>query len=332
MLLAQNSGHSGIAHLVGGLTRRRSQIGLGLVFALAITIGAIAQTVAAERSVTDASGRTIAIDNPQRIVSIGGAITEIIFALGAGDRVIARDSTSFYPPEANKKPDVGYMRALSAEGVLSVKPDLIIAVEGSGPKEVVDLLEAASVPMVLVPETYSVDGIVGKIRMVATIIGEEQKGEALASKVEARFVALKTALDKLPPDQRKRAIFLMSLASGKPMAAGSHTAADAAIKLAGAINPMEAVEGYKPASDEAIAAAAPQAVIMMSRPGAEATKPETIFATPALSATPAARSQSLFVVDGLSLLGFGPRTADAAIDLAHALYPDLVLPETTTGN
>ncbi|MCX5513495.1 heme/hemin ABC transporter substrate-binding protein [Kaistia algarum] len=314
------------------LRRREARLVLGFAVAIAITFGALVQAIAAERTVRDAAGRDVVIGEAKRIVTIGGAVTEIVYALGAADRIVARDSTSFYPKEALEKPDVGYMRALSAEGVLAMKPDLILAVEGSGPKEVIEILEAASVPMVMVPEHYSAEGIAEKVRLIAAVLGEEAKGEALAGDVEQKFAALSTSLAKLPEADRKKVVFLMSITDGRPLAAGSKTAADAIIRLAGGVNPMAAIPGYKPASDEALAAAAPEAVVMMNRPGSEPQTPEKLFAVAALAATPAAASKSLVVMDGLYLLGFGPRTADAARDLAHSLYPGLSLPASTAAN
>ena len=93
--------------------------------------------------------------NASAIVSVGGPVTEIIYALGEQDRLVGRDTTSVYPPEANDLPNVGYMRALSAEGVLSLSPDLILARSTSGPPVTLDQLAASSVPIVLVEEQLS---------------------------------------------------------------------------------------------------------------------------------------------------------------------------------
>jgi len=330
MRLAHTSSHSGIVRSFERLSSRRFQFLFGLAFAVTITFGAIVQSVAADRVIEDATGRKVTIGTTQRIVTIGGDITEIVYALGAGDRIIARDTTSSYPPEANAKPDVGYMRALSAEGVLSVKPDLIIAVEGSGPKDAITLLESASVPIVIVPERRSGDSIVAKVRLIADILGETEKGEKIAGTMATKFKALETAIGKIPENERKKAVFVMSLNGGKPLAAGHNTAADAMINMAGGINPMAAVEGYKPASDEALIAAAPEVVVMMN--SQSVPDPDVVFDSPALRATPAAQNKALVTMDGLYLLGFGPRTADAARDLAHALYPNLDLPEWPAAN
>jgi len=326
MRLSHSPSPFGVLRSVERLSGRRFPFLFGLAFAIVITCGAIVQSVAAERVIEDATGRKVTIGSTDRIVTIGGDITEIVYALGAGDRIIARDTTSSYPPEAAAKPDVGYMRALSAEGVLSVKPDLIIAVEGSGPKDAITLLESASVPIVIVPERRTGDSILAKVRLIADILGETEKGDKLAGTMAAKFKALDTAIAKIPENERKKAVFLMSLNGGKPMAAGHNTAADSMIQMAGGINPMAAVEGYKPASDEALIAAEPEVVVMMVGQSGP-PKPEVVFDSPALRATPAARDKALVTMDGLYLLGFGPRTADAARDLAHALYPKLDLPE-----
>ena len=98
-------------------------------------------------SVTLTALMVLAISTPtkaaDRVLSVGGSVTEIVYALGEGDRLVARDSTSSFPDSAVKLPDVGYMRALAPEGVLSVNPDLIIAEEGSGPQETIDVLREA---------------------------------------------------------------------------------------------------------------------------------------------------------------------------------------------
>ena len=103
----------------------------------------------------------------ERVLAIGGAVTEIVFALGESDRLIARDTTSTYPPEALELPDVGYMRALSPEGVLSVEPDLILARANSGPAEAIEVLQAAAIQWVSVPDDFTVEGIDENIRIVA---------------------------------------------------------------------------------------------------------------------------------------------------------------------
>ncbi len=249
-----------------------------------------------------------------RIVSVGGTITEIVHALGAGDRLVAVDTTSTHPPEAAARPSVGYMRALSAEGILSLRPSAVLAQEGSGPPAVLELIRGAGIPLHVLPDEPSPEGVVRRIRQVASLIGADETGAALASSVAAKFAALAAG----PPTRPLRVLFLISLQGGRPMAAGSGTAAAAMIGLSGATNAAEGFEGYKPLTDEAVAASRPDVVLMMERAGASMT-PEALFALPAFARTPAASRKALVVMDGLYLLGFGPRTPDAIRDLRAAL-------------
>lgn len=282
---------------------------------------AIAPAHGAPVEVKDAQGRQIKIEDSSRIISIGGAITEILYAMGLESRIIGVDITSLFPSRALKeKPNVGYMRQLSPEGVLGLGPTLVLANDGSGPKEAVTVLEAASVPFVRIPDHFTGKGIVERIRMVAAATDTPARGECLAKNVEAglsRLAVLRKGIEK-----PARVIFILSFTSGKPMVAGRGTAADGIIKMAGAENVFSDFEGYKMVSDEAIAASQASAILGMKRSNFDMT-PDEVFKYPAFGLTPAARSKNYISMDGLYMLGFGPRTAQAASDLAHALYPML---------
>jgi iron complex transport system substrate-binding protein len=295
---------------------RSSLVGLAIAFALLATPAGAA-------IVTDASGRTITINDASRIVAIGGAVTEVLYALGLEDRVIAVDLTSTFPASAATKPSVGYMRTLAPEGVLSVAPSVVIAIEGSGPADAVDVLEKASVPFVLVPEAHDAAGVARKIRFIAEAIGERDKGEALAASVAQDLAAVSSATAKIVP--RRTAVFVLSMAGGAPMVAGDKTAASDIFALAGIDNALTGFSGYRRASEEAALAAEPQAVVMMAERG-HAMTADAVFSTPAFIGTPAARDRRLVSLPGSYLLGFGPRTAHAARDLAAAIYPDASLP------
>ncbi len=271
-------------------------------------------------SMTDATGRKIEIADTSKIVSVGGAVTEILYALGAGDRIIAIDQTSTYPAAAMKKPNVGYVRALSPEGVLALGPSLVIAVEEAGPPAAIDVLRNASVPLVLVPQAFDEDGVMKKIRFVAEAAGMSEEGEKLARAIQEDFRTLAGLRERIK--DRRRAAFVLALGNGSPIVGGGHTGASAIFKLAGVENAFEKFEGYKPAADEAMIAAQPDAVVMMSERN-HAMTADTVFAMPAFAATPAAREKKIVSLPGLYLLGFGPRTAHAARDLAAALYPEL---------
>jgi iron complex transport system substrate-binding protein len=290
---------------------------------LAAALANAAPTAAADGSVTviDAAGRRVSVADASRIVSIGGAITEILYALGLQKQVAAIDSTSLYPPRALKeKPNVGYMRQLSAEGVLGLNPSVVLATEGSGPKETLAVLRAARVPFVLVPDRYTADSVVDKIRMVSQIAGVPARGKCLATAIQEDLAAL-TAL-RARTVKPKRVLFVLSFMNGRPMVAGRNTAADGIIALAGGVNAVTGFEGYKQVNDEAVIAAQPEVILVITRDGHHIDA-DTTFRHPALAASPAAARRAFVAMDGLYLLSFGPRTAQAVRDLAARLYPEL---------
>ncbi|MGW9229298.1 heme/hemin ABC transporter substrate-binding protein [Pseudorhizobium sp. NPDC055634] len=279
---------------------------------------AAAAALVVSASAVSASGE--ANPSAQRIVSIGGTITEVLYALGAQDRIVAVDSTSTYPAETRAKPDIGYMRALSAEGILAQEPDLILAEEGAGPPPVIEILEASKIPMVTVPTPPEGSAIGRKIRDIGAAVGLVEEAEALAGKTEAELSALAGDVAKIA-GPRKRVLFVLSLANGRVMAGGADTEAAAIIEMAGGINAAPGISGYKPMADEAVIAARPDVVLVMTRGNHELTAND-VFALPALQATPAAQAKALVSLDGLLLLGFGPRTPEAAREVMERLYPD----------
>ncbi|SFC95201.1 iron complex transport system substrate-binding protein [Bosea sp. CRIB-10] len=257
----------------------------------------------------------------ERIVAAGGVVTEVLYALGQQDKIVGVDTTSQWPPEALKeKKSVGYVRALSAEGVLSLKPSQIIAVEGAGPPDALALLKESGTPITMIPEALTPEAVVSKIAAIGKAAGAAEPAQQLAAAVRTRFDELDKLRSGLP--KQKRVLFVLSLQNGRTMVGGRNTTADAIIALAGGVNAASAVEGFKPMTDEAIITAGPDVVLMMRHSSAHNAGPDELFAMPAFSQTPAAKQKALIRMDGLYLLGFGPRTPNAARDLMAELYPD----------
>ncbi|MEM9301543.1 MAG: ABC transporter substrate-binding protein [Pseudomonadota bacterium] len=279
-----------------------------LSFALCLYLGGVAVASAAEE---------------EPVLSIGGSLTEIVFGLDQAHRLVARDSTSTWPAEAEALPDVGYMRALSPEGVLSVDPGLIIAEEGSGPQETIDILEAADVRFVIIPETYSASGIVDKIIAVGEALEVPDIAASYAARIEAELAVAQAqaAASAKASSAPKRVLFVLSTRGGRVMAGGENTAAEGIIAMAGGVNAARDFQGYKLMSDEAITVAAPDVILMMARDGAHAGDDE-LFSIPAIASTPAGRDRNVIRIPGLLLLGFGPRTPQAISTLSGALYGD----------
>ncbi|WP_297559313.1 hemin ABC transporter substrate-binding protein [Nitratireductor sp.] len=253
-----------------------------------------------------------------KVVSIGGEVTEIVYRLGEEDRLVARDQTSIYPAEVKKLPDVGYMRALSPEGVLSVGPSAILAAEGSGPAETMGVLEKAGIPLVTVPEGFDREAILRKVRVTGAALGVNDKAEALARELEADLEEAETLAHQ--SGEEKRVLFILSVQAGRIMAAGRDNAADGIIRMAGGANAMDGFIGYKLVSEEAVIAAKPDVVLMMTRGDSSEHAPDDIMDNPAIASTPAGENRALIRMDGSYLLGFGPRTADAIRELSKKLH------------
>lgn len=224
----------------------------------------------------------------KRVIAVGGAVTEIVYALEQDHLLIGRDTTSSHPAEAEALPDVGYMRALSPEGVLSLGPDLILAAEGAGPPETIAVLKDASVEMVTIPEGYDAEGIATKITTVGAALGVAPRAEALAEDIRAQLAAAEQAIAAREGD-KPRVVFVISARGGRIMAAGEDTGAAAIIALAGGENALSGFSGYKPVSDEALLAAAPDIILAMNREGDHAIAPTIWPPCPRLQPPPPVR-------------------------------------------
>lgn len=256
-----------------------------------------------------------------RIVSIGSSLTEIIYALGAEKLLVGVDSTSLYPREARDLPQVGYMRALSAEGVLALKPTLILATTASGPATTLDQLRSTGIEVLVLPDRYDYNSVIAKIAAIGKVIGKSAEAEAMIARGRAEMEALSARLAKA--GNRPRVLFLLSMGGGAPQAAGRDTAADGIIKLAGGVNAIDGYAGYRPLTPEAVIASRADFVLVTRQTVDALGGIKAILDQPALSRTPAGRDGKVLQFDTLLLLGFGPRTPQAAAELASALHPDL---------
>ncbi len=255
---------------------------------------------------------------PQRIVAIGGAITETLFALGAQAELVGVDTTSIYPAEATRLPSVGYARALSAEGLLSLRPTLVLAGGEAGPPVVLRQLEAARVPLQVLDADHRIEGLLARTRRLGELVGRAPAALALANAIEGDWQA---AMATVPQGQSSspRVLFVLSHAMNQVRIGGYGTAADALIRYAGGRNAFADVEGFKPLTPEAAIAAAPDVILATEQGLKAAGGVEGLLAAPGLAATPAGRARRVVAFEALYLLGFGPRLPRAVAQLAQAL-------------
>lgn len=253
----------------------------------------------------------------ERVISVGGAVTEIVFALGAGKRLVAADSTSLEPAAARALPRVGYLRSLSAEGVLSLRPQLLLATADAGPGTALAQIRAAGVPVKQLANGYSFEVLRDNVRDVAAAMDAGAQGAALQARLDAEWARTADALKSLRG--RPRVAFILAHTGTSMMVAGEETAAHAMLRLAGAANAASGFKGYKPLTAEAAVAAAPEVILITDQGLQELGGAKRLWEKPGLALTPAAKSGRVVSMDALYLLGFGPRLPQAVRDLARQL-------------
>lgn len=251
-----------------------------------------------------------------RVVSAGGTVTEIVYALGQGHLLVGVDSSSLYPEAATKLPQVGYVRALSAEGLLSLAPTLVLTTVDAGPPAVMTQIRSTGVRVETVPGGATWEAAEARLTFVAEQLGVADRGRALTQEFRrerVRAEALVRARTSAP-----RVLFIYSRGAGTLMVAGRGTEAHAIVTLAGGTNAVVGYEGYRPLTPEALASARPDVVLLTTR-GLEALGGvEGLRAVPGFQA--GAGAARVVALDDLLLLGFGPRLPEAVLTL-EAQWP-----------
>lgn len=305
-----------MAPVVSPRTRRflsRSLVGL-LVAGLAGGCEGVAPGAGA------AVGSEAAVEVPARIVALGGPVTETLFALGVGARVVGADLSSLHPEAATRLPRVGYYRQFSAEGVLGLRPDLVIASDEAGPAAALEHLRRAGVRVELVPAAVDLDGARRNVARIAAAVGEGDVAAVLAAL--ERDLAAADAL-RARATSRPRALFVYARGPGRLLVGGRDTPAAELLRLAAADNAGAALAGMKPWSAEAVVAAAPDVVVLPARGLESLGGAAGLLALPGLAETPAGRARRVVAIDDLKLLGFGPRVGEGLRELLVALHPEL---------
>lgn len=255
----------------------------------------------------------------ERLVTIGGAVTEIVFALGKQSEIVATDITSYYPEATQSITKIGYMRTLSAEGLLSTKPTLVIAEAGAGPRNVLDQLKKAGVTVIQLDENYSALQVAKNIRLIGRVL-KASNAESLAKEYEEAWQLTQKKLAKM--EAKPRILFVLDNTGKNPQAAGDDTAANAIINLIQGRNVMAGkYKGYRPLTSESVIAAAPDFIIT-TKEGVEASGGlESFLEKSGLGLTPAGQSKRVIYEDTLRLLGFTPRLPKMIDELSSATHP-----------
>ena len=258
-------------------------------------------------------------DDPSRIVSIGSSITEIIYFLNSQDQIIAIDITSNFPEDAKKFPSVGYIRNLSAEGLLSTNPSIIISEDDIGPKNIIKQIQDTKTELRIIPEEQTLNGIIQKIQCVGNIIGQQEEAEKKISS------EINPVINKIKEIKREKDLsnikimMILSTEGNSTVVAGSNTSGDSFIKMLGATNIFESINGWKAVTAETILLKNPDYIIIPEKDLHKQSNVNTISENMILKETNAGKNNGYIIKDGMAILGYGPRTIFTLMDVLNTI-------------
>ena len=274
-------------------------------------------------NVTDAEGKTVTVKDYSRIVSIGTATSETIYALGAGDKIVGVDnSVGEYIPPAATLPKVGARTTLSAEGILSLKPTLVILNADSGPPQIVEQLRNAGVTVLTLTPDYTVETVKAKVSTIAKALGLDSKATEINNSIDNEMSQVAKLLEK-----KKSTPKVMFVGRGPNMPnatmSGSGTTIDQMIKLAGCANPFTDFSGFREMTDEAVVAAQPDIILITQKSFERSGGVEGVLKFPGVALTPAGKNKAIVPVSDMYFQGFGPGVGKAVLEIVPKFHPEL---------
>lgn len=272
-------------------------------------------------TVSSADGKKVTVTNARRIVPLSGSLSEIVFTLGLGKRVVARDITATFQ-QAAKLPLVTRNHDVSAESVLSLKPDLVLAETTTGPSEAMGQIRAAGVPILVVDPAQGLDDVGPRIQAVADALGVPAAGKELTKRSEDRIAAVRKAIPQHKEKPRVAFLYLRGSASVY-LIGGKGSGATSLLEAAGAVD-AGAESGLKQdftaITTEALAQAAPDAILVMTKGLESVGGIDGLVKIPGVAQTPAGMNRRVVSIEDGVLLNYGPRTDQVLKSLVDQLY------------
>lgn len=258
-------------------------------------------------------------DEPEheKIVTLGGTVTEVVYALGAGDRVVAVDKTSVYPPETEEKRKLDLFSKTSAESVLSYDPDLVIATDATEPPEALEKIEAADVRVETVESSESIEAAYKRITAIGKVLGLQEEAKTLNETLE-EDVAEATKLAE-QCEAAPKTLFVYARGKGTVFVSGGDTSAAKMIEKAGGEHVPDGIEGFKPLTPESVVDVSPDAIVLTTRGLQSLGGIDGLSKLPGIGESRAVKNERVIAIDDLELLGFGPRSGEALQTLSRKL-------------
>jgi iron complex transport system substrate-binding protein len=254
----------------------------------------------------------------ERLVSLSGSVTELLYELEQGDKIVGVDVTSTYPAEQlTELPKLGHVRQLNVEALLSLQPDLVLAERTDEASAALQQLEAAGVEVLWLDGSFTLDKPLAQAKQISEKLGLNEELESLRKTYKADKAKLQQARQAM--EETPKVLFIYARGKGSLMVAGKNTAASAMIELAGGQNAVQSFEGFRALSAEGLMEARPEVLLLFDSGLQSLGGLEGLLQIPGLAQTPAGQRGHIIGMDGLYLLGFTPRAARAAVDLSERL-------------
>lgn len=275
-------------------------------------------------TVRSADGADVTITSTGRIVPLTGSLSEIVFTLGFGEQVVARDITATFE-QAEKLPVVTRAHDVSAESVLSLKPTVVLADTTTGPSEAIGQIRDAGVPLVVVDAAKELADVGRRIDTVAAALGVPSSGTELRTRTQTRIDAVQKSVPAHEDGKKPRVAFLYLRGSASVyLLGGRESGASSLLEAAGAVDAGKASgleKDFTAITSEALAEAAPDAILVMSKGLTSVGGVDGLVKIPGVAETPAGMDRRIVSIDDGVLLNYGPRTDRVLAELVEQLYP-----------
>ncbi|HEY5822719.1 MAG TPA: ABC transporter substrate-binding protein [Cyclobacteriaceae bacterium] len=255
----------------------------------------------------------------QKIITAGSAMTETVCALGDCNKIIASDRTSLYPAEIQKLPSIGYRTSISAEGIISLQPSLVIAEKDYVEPAVLEQIKSTGIKLLIVERVYTIDGTKNMIRQIATELNKKAEGEKLIAKIESQLAEANAIVKKSKVTPKVLCVYNRGTSSVD--IAGTKTFSSI-LPYVGAEPAITGVDGYKPLNAEALIASNPDYLLMFESGVQSLGGIEGVLKIAGVTETTAGKKKQIIAMEGIKLSNFGPRFGEAVKELAIQLHPD----------
>ncbi|MEU3616764.1 ABC transporter substrate-binding protein [Streptomyces sp. NPDC006872] len=271
-------------------------------------------------TVDSSDGREVTVTDAARILPLNGGVAEIVFTLGLGSRVVGRDITATFE-EAKKLPQVTKAHDVSAESVLSLRPTVVLADTDTGPKEAIEQIRDAGVPIVVLDPATKLADVTARTTRIAEALGVPAAGRALNARMSADLAAARAGV---PEGSKPKVAFLYMRGSAAVyLIGGTGSGADSLLAAAGAVDAGTEAgldKPFTPITTEALAQAQPDVILMMTKGLDSVGGLDGLLQIPGIAQTPAGMNRRVVDLEDGVLLSFGPRTPlviDILVDRIH---------------